>query len=192
MTKTEKSQTLLTFESKKSACDPLEFEADKEAQSRNSSSLENTLLPMQQSLQMIDSKIDKLNIRMDHIFSKVEQNAERLTEVEQNTEKEIANRKLHHISRRYVVLSYGEGIRLRRSLPANMRPARNTQQVSNIKDEANRDCWDGILWVFSYYDGALYTSSETENPSDIGAYLQDVALLWLSTAQREYLSRALE
>ncbi|KAJ1143422.1 hypothetical protein NDU88_009731 [Pleurodeles waltl] len=56
--------------------------ADKEVPSRNASSLETTLLAMHQSLQMIDSKINKLDLCMDHFSAKLKQRVERLTEAE--------------------------------------------------------------------------------------------------------------
>ncbi|KAJ1204471.1 hypothetical protein NDU88_008248 [Pleurodeles waltl] len=73
--KTEKSQTQFTLESKRIAHDLQEAEADKAVASRDMGSLQSTLFTMQQSIQTIDSNIDKLNLCMD-ISSKLDQHAE--------------------------------------------------------------------------------------------------------------------
>ncbi|KAJ1150145.1 hypothetical protein NDU88_002942 [Pleurodeles waltl] len=82
MGKTDKLQIGLTYESKRSACDLLEAETDKEVVGRDVGTLESTLLAMQHSLQTTASKIDKLNLCMDDISCKLDQHTERLTEEE--------------------------------------------------------------------------------------------------------------
>lgn len=79
-------------------------------------------------------------------------------------------------------------------LAAKIHLAGAHKPITKITDDRGMEQYDtpGIVEAFSTYYEKLFESKVSLSETNINAYLEDIALAWLSDGQREYLTEPVD
>lgn len=137
-------------------------------------------------LQQSEQRIKKLETEYDNTH-----NAQTLSEIrkEITNYNTLADEEIKYISRRHTARKIGEGGRPSRNLAQTIRTEHKQHTILCIEDDNKivHHYTAGNLRTFMNTYGTLYNTQDTAHAQEILTYIADIALIWLTNAQREYL-----